>query len=327
MATRATVRRRRRFLTFSTIVAVTLTTLFIRDVVQAAHESTTNRSSLNRSFSVLVNASLIEQDKVDAATMILLSHARSMSRNEFKTTLIDLSQRMDRVEENARLLDTPAIARRVNRRFMEVTLSRVMAWRTIRDALEAPLRLVDRSAPTPTEIRRAFELIQTSNRRWSTLRLALRHEPGHRVMRASRWSLSSVSSRDISKVTQLSNLTPFSAIAIGAIAIDPQPLPSRSAQVVLLPKTEVGIGVTVRNVGRSTVSVVVSVSTKWRRGDPATMSIRRTIAAGTSTAVIFPAVPTYPGVRGSLTVHVGGAAPAWRGAATREYSLKVAPSD
>ena len=327
MATRATVRRRRRFLILTTILAVTVTILFIRDVVQAAHDSKSNQSSLNRSFSVLANSSMREQDRVDAATVTLMSQARSLTRSEFKTTLTDLSQRMDRVAENARMLETPSIVRHVNRRFIDLTLTRVAAWRTIRDALEGSLRLTDRPVPSVSEVRRAFELIRTSNSQWSRLRLALRREPGRSVMRPSTWSLGNLTDRSIATVTKMPNLTPFTAVAIGSVAIDPQPLPSRSAQLVLLPKTEVGIGVTVRNVGRSKVTVVVSVSTKWRRGEPSTFSTRRTIPAGTSTAVIFPSVPTFPGVRGSLTVHVGGAAPAWRGAATREYSVKVAPSD
>jgi len=327
VAKRATVRRRRRFLILTVVLVATLATLFVRDVLNAAHDSKTNQYTLNRSFSVLANSSMEEQDAVDAATMTLLSQARSMTRSEFKATLTNLTQRVDRIAENARMLESPTIVRNVNHRLIELTMNRVAAWRTVRDALEGPLRLIDRPTPSVTELRHALELIRASNDQWATLRFALRHQPGRSVMRASTWSLAITTDQSFSSVASLPNLAPFSAVAIGAIAVDPQPLPSRSAQIVLLPKTEVGIGVTVRNVGRSKASVVISVSMRWRHADTSTVSTRRTIPAGTSTAVIFPAVPTYPGMRGTLTVHVGAAAPGFRGAATREYSVKVAPSD
>lgn len=309
------------------MLVVTLSTLFIRDVLQAAHESKSNQRTLNRSFAVLANTSVKEQDAIDAATVAIIEQSRSLSRSEFQSTFDNLSQRIDRVAENVRLLESPTINGSVNERFVSFSLNRVGAWRTIRDAIEGPLRLVDRPVPSSREVRIALETIRSSNTEWSTLRFALRDEPGKSVLRPSTWTMATLTERTVSAVATLTNLRPFSAVAIGAIAIDPQPLPSRSAQIVLLPKTEVGIGVTVRNVGRSTVSVVISISTKWRRGDPLTLRSRRTVPAGTATAVIFPAVPVYPGVRGSLTVHIGGAAPAWRGAATREYSVKVAPSD
>lgn len=308
-------------------LVATLTGLFVRDVLQAAHESKFNQSTLNRSFSVLANASVREQNDIDASTVALLTQARTMARSEFISRLSDLSHRMDRVAENARLLETPKIVRAINERFISVTLNRVAAWYTVRDAIEGPLHLTDRPTPAVPEVQRALELMRISNSQWSKLRRALRNEPGRCILRKSSWSLSTFSSRTVLAVATLPNLRPFSAVAIGAIAIDPQPLPSRSAQIVLLPKTEVGVGVTVRNVGRTPVSIVISVSTKWRHGDPLTVRSRRTVPAGTATAVIFPAVPVYPGMRGSLTIHVSGAPPAWRGAATREYSVKVAPSD
>ena len=327
MAKRATVRRRRRFLALTVVVVVSLTTLFIRDVLQAAHDSKSNQVSLNRSFVVLANASLREQDAIDAATVDALSHARNLSRAEFAAAFNDLSQRMNRVAENARIVMSPDVGNKTNVRFVELTLQRVAAWRTVRDAIEAPLHLHHRHAPPATELRAAVAAIQASNSQWTKLRYALSKKPGHCVMRASTWSLGTVSERVITSLGRFDNLRPFAAVAIGAVAIDPQPLPSQSAQIVLLPKTEVGIGVSVRNVGRSTVTVDVTVSTRWRRGESASMTARRTIPAGQSSAVIFSSVPTYPGVRGSVTVHVGGAPPAWRGAATREYSVKVAPAD
>lgn len=327
MAKRATVRRRRRFLALTAVVVVSLTTLFIRDVLQAAHDSKSNQVSLNRSFVVLANASLREQDTIDAATVDALTHARNLSRAELATSLNDLSQRMNRVAENARIVLSPTVGDNTNVRFVELTLQRVTAWRTVRDAIEAPLHLHHRRAPSTTELRAALAAIQASNSQWTQLRYALAKKPGRCVMRASAWSLGAVAEREITALARFDNLRPLAAVAIGAIAIDPQPLPSRSAQIVLLPKTEVGIGISVRNVGRSTVTVDVTVSTRWRRGEPASMSARRTIPAGHSSAVIFSSVPTYPGVRGTLTIHVGGAPPAWRGAATREYSVKVAPSD
>ena len=327
MAKRATVRRRRRFLILSVVLFASITTLFVRDVLGAAHDSKSNQYTLNRSFAVLVNSSMAEQDAVDATTMSLLSQARSVSRSEFKTTLMNLSQRVDRIAENAGMLASPAIVRNANKRFIELTSNRVTAWRTIRNALASPLGLIDRPAPSIAEVRHALELIRVSNDQWATLRFALRHQPGHPVMRASTWSLATTTDKTFSSVVSLPQLTPYSAVAIGAIAIDPQPLPSRSAQIVLLPKTEIGIGVTIRNVGRSKVSAVISVSMRWRHADPSAVRMRRAIPAGTSVAVIVPAVPTYPGMRGTLTVHVSGAAPAFRGAATREYSVKVAPSD
>jgi hypothetical protein len=327
VAKRATVRRRRRFLILTVVLVATLSTLFVRDVLQAAHESKSNQSTLNRSFSVLANSSIREQNAIDEATMNVIEQARSITRTEFKTTMTHLSQRMDRVAESVRLLDSPTIVRSINERFVALSLNRVAAWRTVRDALEGPLRLADRPTPAATEVRTALELIRSTNAEWLSLRLALQDEPGKSVMRQSNWTMATLTDRSVAAVTTATNLKPFSAVAIGAIAIDPQPLPSRSAQIVLLPKTEVGIGVTVRNVGRAKITVDISVSTKWRHGDPLTLSARRTIPAGTATAVIFPAVPVYPGMRGSLIVHVGGAAPAWRGAATREYSVKVAPSD
>lgn len=250
-----------------------------------------------------------------------------MTRTEFATTIKNLSQRVDRVAESAAVLTSPTTAHGVSERFVLLTNTRVSAWRTLRDALQRPLRLTDGTAPTSGEVRSALAEIRSSNDQWRHLRLQLKNEPGHRVLHRSSWTSGTLSEQSLSSVVTLTNLWPFSAVAIGAIAIDPQPLPSRSAQIVLLPKTEVGIGVTVRNVGRSTASVAVSISTRWRRGAPTSMVLRRTIPAGTATAVIFPAVPTYPGMRGNLTVRVTGAAPAWRGAAIREYTVKVAPSD
>ena len=327
MANRSTVRRRRRFLVLTSVLLVVLVTVFVRDVLQAARESETNRRALNRSFAVLVNANLHEQDALDADTLALLHSARSLSRSELETTLATLHQRVTRISQSASQLTSPRIAGDLNDHFAQLTNARVAAWNDIVAVLETSLRITDHARPPAGSVRSAAQRIQATNSTWETLRGRLRSEPGSVRLNPSLWGLGTLVERDVTRVATLANLQPLSAAAISAIAIDPQPLPSRSAQIVLLPKTSIGIGVSVRNTGRVTSTLTISVSTRWRRESPLTVSARRTLSAGTSVAVVFPEIPTYPGMRGTLSVRVTGAAPAYPGATTRQYSVKVAPSD
>jgi hypothetical protein len=327
VANRSTVRRRRRFLVLSSVVFIVLATVFIRDVVHAARESETNRSALNRSFAVLVNANLREQNAIDVDTLNLLRSAKSLSRSAFESSLAVLHQRVDRVREAAAQLSTPRLAGDINLRFIQVTSDRAAAWNDLAEILEVSLRIPHRDSHRVFSVRTTAEDIQTSNATWEQLRGQLRSEPGSVRLHESRWGLGSLTEQDVARVSRLANLQPLSAAAISAIAIDPQPLPSRSAQIVLLPKTSIGIGVSVRNTGRVTSTLSITVATRWRRAAPVTVTARRTVAAGTSVAVVFPEIPTYPGMRGTLSVRVTGAAPAFPGATTRQYSVKVAPSD
>lgn len=327
MASRSTVRRRRRLFILSSVVVVVLATVFVRDVLQAARDSETNRRTLNRSFAVLVNSNLGEQNAIDGETLGLIRSPQTLSRWELESTLSDLHQRVNRVRETAVQLGTPRIAGDVNEQFGHMTDVRVAAWSDIVTFIEASLHIPHRGSSSLASLRSAVERINESNASWDRIRGQLSAEPGKVRLSESRWGLGALTERDVARFIGRSALQPLTAAAISAIAIDPQPLPSRSAQIVLLPKTSIGIGVSVRNVGRVTSTLTITVSTRWRRAEPVTVTAHRTLAAGTSVAVVFPEIPTYPGMRGTLIVRVTGAAPAYPGATTRQYSVKVAPSD
>ena len=146
MANRSTVRRRRRFLVLTSVLLVVLVTVFVRDVLQAARESETNRRALNRSFAVLVNANLHEQDALDADTLALLHSARSLSRSELETTLATLHQRVTRISQSASQLTSPRIAGDLNDHFAQLTNARVAAWNDIVAVLETSLSITDRKS-------------------------------------------------------------------------------------------------------------------------------------------------------------------------------------
>jgi len=89
--TRSRAQRRRRNLWILLALVATLLVVFIaRDVSRAAHQSTGPRRSENRSFGLLANALILNENTLNARAMYLFANGATLSRTDFDARLQQL---------------------------------------------------------------------------------------------------------------------------------------------------------------------------------------------------------------------------------------------
>jgi hypothetical protein len=115
-------------------------------------------------------------------------------------------------------------------------------------------------------------------------------------------------------------------VAINAISVDPQPLPSRAAQLVLLSRDQFNLGVSMRNRSSSdaTVTVHLLLSPEGGSGDAVQRTETIALPRHSNAAVLFDAIPIKASEHGMLRIWITGAQPTSPGLASRIMTLKVA---
>ena len=326
MATRSELRRRRQLRALVALMAVLVLGTFARDVLHAAHDSESARASRNTTFGTLARQLLRESTSLDHDTLATLQGATSMSRGDFVEAWAQLEVRARQVAIDAARLQVPAVDRQVNRVLVDVMAQRVASWEVIRNAATESLGVA--TTPTPSaSLRSALVAIARTNDEWRAAHQRLRREPGHVRLPLSEWTLSG---NDVpalvATVTQQVRLRTGATVSVNAVLIDPQPLPSSAAQLVLLARDQMSIGISLRNDSstNATVTVHLVLAPEQRSGIPVTKSATVILGKQSNTAVLFDSVTIRASEHGVVRIWVTGARPSSPGSASRIYTFKVA---
>ncbi len=326
MASRSELRRRRQRRLLSVVLLVIIAFTFVRDVIHAAHDSVSARSSRNTTFGALANVVLHESNRLDRDTMYVLKHAGTTSRDDFVNQWSQLEVRARQLSLDAARLTEPPVDRGVNERLVSVMATRVTCWEQIRSLVAAPLELAP-VQPATQSLQATQGAIASSNATWRAVRGRLRHEPGRVRLVASRWRLADpVVVNYINTALGQVRLHAAPTVAINTLSVDPQPLPSQTAQLVLLSRDQFNLGVSMRNRSSSdaTVTVHLLLSPEGGSGDAVQRSQTIALARHSNAAVLFDAVPIRASEHGMFRVWVTGARPTSPGLASRILTFKVA---
>ena len=330
MARTRAQRRRYQVLVSLALVVTVLVLAFANDVTHAAHQARSPRRSENRTFGVLANRLITEENADDARLVYLLEHGSTLSRSVLLARLLQIAQQLPSWATDARLLRRPSIAHGLNSTIADLTTQRVNDDATILDTLAQALHLPWTPIATVAQSWvSAQQSLAQSTAAWSVARWGLVHEPGLVHLDALSDALATVPFR--TAVTTLSSspsLVLTRGIGITAVAVTPAPLPAPAGQLVLAPVTSVHLAVTVTNAAVDTqpVSLTVTVTPTDTLGTAQHQVMTATLDSLGSYGFVLHDLTTVASEHFTLRIVAGGA-PSGRGwPTTRIYQVTMAPS-
>ena len=326
MASRGELRRRRQLRVLVVVIVVVTVGTFARDVIRAAHDSQSARASRNTTFGTLARELIREGATLDHDTLVTLQQATTMSRSDFVDAWDQLESRARQVTLDAARLQVPTVDRQLNVLLADVMTQRVSSWEVIRNSVLTPLGI----GATPSSsgsLASALATITATNEQWSAAHGRLHRAPGHVRLPVSEWTLPANDVTGlIATAVQQVRLRASATVSINAVSIDPQPLPSNAAQLVLLAREQIAVGVSLRNLSSTdaTVTVHLSLAPDQKSGPPVSKSMTIVLPKQSNAAVLFDSVAIKASERGVLRIWVTGARPNSPGSASRFYTFKVA---
>jgi len=328
--TRSRAQRRRRNLWILLALVATLLVVFIaRDVSRAAHQSTGPRRSENRSFGLLANALILNENTLNARAMYLFANGATLSRTDFDARLQQLELFAAGLVPEANELATPHLAHGVNNTLVRITTERIADFQTIATFMDAVAGSAGLKIAIGEPLAADSQISQT-NLEWGEARESLRGEPGHVRLNASVWSLAAVAtqSADANALEASQSLRVRGGVSINAVAVRPSPLPSATGELLVPPDPSMHVGVSILNSSTVGQHVTVAISVNPTNGIGTVQSQREVITIGTqrSTAIDFSALAITPDEKASVVVVVQGASAAYAGSLSRHYDLVVSPS-
>ena len=326
MASRSELRRRRQLRVLVAVVVVATIGTFARDVVRAAHDSQSARASRNTTFGTLARDLLRDGAALDRDTLVTLQQATTLSRSDFVDAWAQLEVRARQVKLDAARLQTPPVDRQLHTVLAEIMAQRIVSWEVIRSAVTTPLG-IHPGQTTSVPVESALATITRTNEQWRAAHRRLQSEPGHVRLPVSEWTLPANDVAGlIATALQQVRLRASATVSITAVSIDPQPLPSNAAQLVLLAREEISLGVSLRNLSSTdtTVTVHLVLAPEQKSGVPVSMSMTAFLPKQSNAAVLFDSVAIRASEHGVLRIWVTGARPYSPGSASRFYTFKVA---
>ena len=326
MASRGELRRRRQLRVLVVVIVVATVGVFARDVIRAAHDSQSARASRNTTFGTLARALIREGAALDHDTLVTLQRATTMSRSDFVDEWNQLEVRARQVTLDATRLRVPAVDRQLNVLLADVMTQRVSSWEVIRHSVTAPLG-IGPTQSSSVSLTSALATITATNEQWGSAHDRLRREPGHVRLPVSEWTLPANDATGlIATAVQQVRLRPSATVSINAVSIDPQPLPSDAAQLVMLAREQISVGVSLRNLSSTdtTVTVHLALAPDQKSGVPVSKSITVVLPKQSNAAVLFDSVAIKASERGVFRIWVTGARAYSPGSASRFYTFKVA---
>jgi len=326
VASRGELRRRRELRVLVVVIVVVTVGTFARDVIRAAHDSQSARASRNTTFGTLARELIREGATLDHDTLVTLQQATTMSRSDFVDAWDQLEARARQVTLDAARLQVPTVDRQLNVLLADVMTQRVSSWEVIRNSVLTPLGI----GATPSSsgsLASALATITATNEQWSAAHGRLHRAPGHVRLPVSEWTLPANDVTGlIATAVQQVRLRASATVSINAVSIDPQPLPSNAAQLVLLAREQIAVGVSLRNVSSTdtTVTVHLVLAPDQHSGVPVTQSMNVLLPKQSNAAVLFDSVAIQASEHGVFRIWVTGARPSSPGLASRFYSFKVA---
>lgn len=326
MASRGELRRRRQLRVLVVVIIVATVGTFASDVMRAAHDSQSARASRNTTFGTLARNLLREGTALDHDTLVLLQQATTISRSDFVDAWSQLDARARQVTLDAARLRVPSVDNKLNVLLADVMTQRVANWEVIRNSVLTPLG-IGTAQSSSVALTSALAALTTTNAQWSAAHGRLHREPGHVRLPLGEWTLPANDVTGLIATTlQQVRLRPSASVSINAVSIDPQPLPSEAAQLVLLAREQISVGVSLHNPSATDATVVVHLLLAPDRKSGTLVAKAMTIAIPKQShaAVLFDSVAIRASEHGALRIWVTGARPNSPGSASRFYTFKVA---
>ncbi len=326
MASRSELRRRRQLRLLVVVIIVATLGTFARDVIRAAHDSQSARASRNTTFGTLARHLLLEGAALDHDTLVTLQQATTLSRSDFLDAWAQLEVRARQVTLDAARLRVPAVDRQLNGLLGDVMTQRITSWEVIRNSVLTPLGIGTTPSST-VSLTSALATITATNAQWSAAHGRLHREPGHVRLPVNEWTLPANDVTGlIATALQQVRLRPSATVSINAVSIDPQPLPSDAAQLVLLARDQIAVGVSLRNLSSTdaTVTVHLVLAPERNSGAPVSKSMNVFLPKQSNAAVLFDSIAIRASEHGAFRIWVTGARPNTPGSASRFYTFKVA---
>lgn len=314
------------------LVATLAVLVFARDVSRSAHGALSPRSSENRSFSVLANSLLGQENAFDSRLTYLLTNGQGLTRSVFAARLAQLADQLPLWQTQAAQLRRPRLAHDVNDVVALLTEQRVDDYQAILASVASSLTLPWTSVAHPTvtlTTSAAQASLATTSAEWDTARWGLVREPG----RASLLAMSDVSALlDLSSVVgalrNSSSLAVTRGIGIVAVSVTPAPLPAVVGELLLPPTSSVRLGVSVSNASyvNQPVTLTYVLTPTNRLGISQSQSLRMTLGPLQSFAFVPPPLSTVTSEHANLTISVSGAPSGPQMSRLRRYTVIVSPS-
>lgn len=326
MASRGELRRRRQLRVLIIVVVLATVGTFARDVIRAAHDSQSARASRNTTFGTLGRDLIREGATLDHDTLVTLQRATTLSRSDFVDAWNQLEVRARQVTLDATRVRVPAVDRQLNVLLADVMTQRISSWEVIRNSVLTPLG-IGTTQSSLVSLTSALATITATNAQWGSAHNRLYREPGGVRLPVSEWTLPANDVTGlIATAVQQVRLQPSATVSINAVSIDPQPLPSDAAQLVLLAREQISVGVSLRNLSSTdaTVTVHLVLAPEQKSGVPVSKSMSVVLPKQSNAAVLFDSIAIQASERGAFRIWVTGARPNSPGSASRFYTFKVA---
>lgn len=314
-------------------LAVTLVVLlFARDVGRSAHGAISPRRSENRSFSVLANELLGEENGFDARLAHLLTSDPGLSRPVFAARLVQLAQVLPSWQVQAIQLRRPHLAHDINDVLSLLTEQRVdddqRLLAGVASSLSFPWPALTGTAATLSPDGAQASLLATS-KQWAVARWGLVREPGHVTLLATTNDVARLDyATALGTLSNSSSLVLVRGIGILAVSVSPAPLPAPAGELLLPPTGAVRLGVTVSNASYADqpVSLTYVLRPTNRLGLAQRQTMTATLGPLQSYAFVPAPIIAVASERATLTISLGGASSGPGMSRLRRYSVIVSPS-
>lgn len=314
-------------------LAVTLVVLlFARDVGRSAHGAISPRRSENRSFGVLANALLSQENSFDSRLAYLLANGQGLSRVVFAARLTQLAQELPSWQTQAVQLRRPRLAHGVNDAISLLTEQRIDDYQTILAGVASSLSLpwpAATGSPANLSPGAAQAALLATSKQWSVARWGLIREPG----RVSLLATTNVSALvDLaaaeSSLARSRTLALTRGIGIVAVSVTPAPLPAAAGELLLPPTGSVRLGVTVSNASYvdQPVSLTYILTPTNRLGLSQRQTMTMTLRPLQSYAFVPKLLSAVASEHAMLTISLSGASSGPGMSRLRRYSVIVSPS-
>jgi len=304
--------------------------LFSQDITKSAHSAAALRRSENRTFGVLANGLLGQENLFDQRLAFLLGNGATLTRPVFAARLAQLAQVLPDLSNEASLLRRPVLSHNVNSVLSLLTEQRVddyqILLREVARALTLPWPVVNTPPLTPSQ---AQASLVTTNAQWALARRSLVKEPGrvHLIGHAPSFGASMFTTQ-LATLANAPSLALTRGVGISAVLVSPSPLPAPSGTLLLPPVSSLHLGVTVTNAAYAdqVVTLTVTFTPANTRRPRQIQRLRTTLGPLKSYAFVPTRLLTYVSEKGVLTIALGGAPAGTNMSVLRTYAVTMSPS-
>jgi len=312
------------------LAATLVVLLFSRDITRSAHSAADLRRSENRSFAVLANALLGQENNLDQRLAFLLTNGQTLTRPVFAARLTQIAQQLPVLANEAVLIRRPVLSHNVNAVLSQLTEQRVDDYQVLLDTVARSLGLPWTVLNTTALTSRAAQasLVTTSDT-WALARRSLVKEPGRARLTADSTSMGAMSlSSQLAILANAPSLALTRGIGIAAVSVSPAPLPAPIGTLILPPVGSVHLGVSVSNAAyvNQVVSLTVIFTPTNALRPRQIQRLVATLGPLQSFAFVPQRLTTSVGEKATLTISISGAPTGPSMSRVRTYHVTMSPS-